>query len=115
MSTYLFILSLEALIELIKDKTDIRGIVIFNHAFSYAACTIFYNYLLSVKNIINTFKEFYLSSGLKPNFSKCEIAGLGSLKGVFVAVYGLKSNNLTTDTIDILGVHFLYNGTLSKN
>ena len=36
---------------------------------------------------------------LKANFSKCEIAGLGSLKMVLEAVRSLKSINLTTDTI----------------
>ena len=50
--------------------------------------------------------------GLKVNFSKCEIAGLGSLKEVLEAVWSLKSINLTTDAITILGIHFSYNGTL---
>ena len=74
--------------------------------------TFFLNDLLSVKNLIDTFKVFSLFSGLKANFSKCEIAGLGSLKGVLEAVCGLKSINLTTDTIKILGVHFSKNNTL---
>ena len=39
-------------------------------------------------------------------------AGLGSLKGVLEAVCGLKSINLATDTIKILGVHFSYSSTL---
>ena len=63
-------------------------------------------------NLIDTFTVFSLFSGLKANFSKCEIAGLGSLKGVLEAVCGLKSINLTTDTIKILSVHFSYNSTL---
>ena len=50
--------------------------------------------------------------GLKANFSKCEIPGLGSLKGVLEAAYGLKSIDLTVDTIKILGVHFSYNNTV---
>ena len=56
---------------------------------------------------------FYLFSGLKANFSKCEIAGLGSLKRVLEAVCGFKSINLTLDTIKILGAHFRfsYKGT----
>ena len=33
-SAYLFILALEVLFELIKNNDDIRGITIFNHAFS---------------------------------------------------------------------------------
>ena len=74
--------------------------------------TFFLDDLLSVKNLIDTFKVFSLFSGLNENFSKCEIAGLGSLKGVLEAVCSLKSINLTTDTIKILGVYFSYNSTL---
>ena len=115
-SAYFFILALELLFELIKNNDDIRGITIFNHTFLYTAfaddSTFFLNDLLSVKNLVDTFKVFSLFSGLNANFSKCEIAGLGSLKGVLEAVCGLKSINLTTDTIKILGVHFSYNSTL---
>ena len=113
---YLFILALEVLFELIKSNDDIRGITIFNHTFLYTAfaddSTFFLIDLLSVKNLVDTFKVFSLFSGLNANFSKCEIVGLGSLKGVLEAVCGLKSINLTTDTIKILGVHFSYNSTL---
>ena len=113
---YLFIRALEVLFELIKNNNDIRGMTIFNYTFLYTAfaddSTFFLNDLLSVKNLVDTFKVFSLFSGLNANFSKCEIAGLGSLKGVLEAVCGLKSINLTTDTIKILGVHFSYNSTL---
>ena len=68
--------------------------------------TFFLNNLLSVKNLIDTFEVFSLFLGLKANFSKCEIAGLGYLKGVLEAACGLKSINLTIDTTKILGVHF---------
>ena len=82
---YLFILALDVLFELIKNNDDIRGISIFNHAFLYTAVaddsTFFLNDLLLVKNLIDTFTVFFLFSGLKANFSKYEIAGLGSLKG----------------------------------
>ena len=102
-SAYLFILALEVLFELIKNDGEIRGVTIFNHAFLYTAfaddSTFFLNDLLSVKNLIDTFTDFSLFSGLKANFSKCGIAGLGSLKGVLEAVCGLKSINSTTDTI----------------
>ena len=115
-SAYLFILALEVLFELIKNNDDIRGITIFNHAFLYTAfadnSTFFLNDLLSVNHLIDTFTVFFLFSGLKTNFSECEITGLGSLKGVLEAVCGLKSINLTTNTIKILGVHFSYNSTL---
>ena len=43
---------------------------------------------------------------------KCKINGQGSPKGVLESVCGLKSFNLTADTINILGVHFSYNDTL---
>ena len=61
---------------------------------------------------IDTFKVFSHFLGLKANFSKYEIAGLGSLKGVLEAFCGLKSINLTTDAIKMLGVYFSYNDTL---
>ena len=92
-----FILALELLLALIKNNDDIRGITVFNHAFSYTAfaddSTFFLNDLLSVKNLIDTFKLFSLFLRLKAKFSKCEIAGVGSLKGVLEAVCGLKSIN----------------------
>ena len=44
---------------------------------------------------------------------KCEIAGLGSLKGVLEAFCKLKSINLRTDTIKMLGVPFSYSDTQS--
>ena len=115
-SAYLFILALEVLFELIKNNAGIRGITIFNHAFLYTAfaydSTFFLNDSLSVKNLTDTFTAFSLFSGLKANFSKCEIARLGSLKGVLEVVCSLKPINLTTGTIKILGVHFSYNSTL---
>ena len=35
-------------------------------------------------------KTFSTFSGRKPNKSKCEIAGLGALKGVKSALYGME-------------------------
>ena len=61
------------------------------------------------------FKVFCLFLGLKTNFSKCEVVGLGSLEGTLEVVCRLKSINLTTCTIKILCVHFSYNGTLREN
>ena len=111
-SAYLFILALEVLFELIKNNDGIRGITIFNHTFLYTTfaddSTFFFNDLLSVKNLVDTFKVFSLFSGLNANFS----IGLDSLKGVLEAACGLKSVNLITNTFKILGVHFSYNSTL---
>ena len=70
--------------------------------------TFFLRDILSVKDLINSFNQFYHFSGLKANTGKCEIAGIGSLKGVTEAVCGLKSVDLSNDTIKILGIHFSY-------
>ena len=48
-------------------------------------------------------------SGLRPNFSKCEIAGIGLLKDAKVTLRGLESLDLTKESIRILGVHISYN------
>ena len=102
---YLFIFALEVLFELIKNYAKIRGMTTFNHVFLYTAfaddSTFFLNDLFSVKNLIDTFKVYSLFSGLKANFSKCEITGLVCLKGVLETVCGLKSINLITGTIKI--------------
>ena len=62
-SVYLFILALEVLFELIKNNPDIRGITIINHAFLCTTfaddSTVFLNDLLSVKNLIDTFKLLF--------------------------------------------------------
>ena len=81
-------LALEVLFELIKNNADITGITIF---FAYDS-TFFLNDLLSVKNLIDTFNVYSLFSGLKANFSKCEIARIGSLKGVLEAICNLRQS-----------------------
>ena len=45
---------------------------------------------------LNTFYEF---SGLKPNNTKCEIAGIGVLNGVQVAHCGMKCVNLNNEAM----------------
>ena len=47
-------------------------------------------------------------SGLKQNLAKCEIAWIGSLKGVEVVVCGITCVNLKVNSIEILGIHFSY-------
>ena len=60
-------------------------------------------------NIFDTFSKF---SGLKPNKSKCEIAGLGALKGVQVALCGMRCIDLMSDTVKILRIYYSYNEKL---
>ena len=54
--------------------------------------------------LVETFEELSCFSDLKPNITKCEITGLGPLKGVLEAVYGLKPADLTNDAIKILRI-----------
>ena len=58
---------------------------------------------------MNSFKKFSNYSRLKPNISKCEIAGVGILKGVKMALCGMVCIDLTKDTVKILGIHYSYN------
>ena len=60
------------------------------------------------------FYLFSYFSGLKPNLKKSEIAGIGALKGVQVAVCGLRCIDLNNDTLKILGTHFSYNEKLKE-
>ena len=59
--------------------------------------TFFLRYENSIVHLSEKLKLFSDFSGLKPNTTKCEVAGIGVLKGVQVAVCGMKSffeNNL---------------------
>ena len=58
--------------------------------------------LASVKNLLGVFSYYLKYSGLKPNFSKCQIAGIKSLKDVEVVVHGIKCVNLK---LNIAGVN----------
>ena len=53
-------------------------------------------------------------SGLKPKKTKFEIAGIGVLNGVQVALCDMKFVNLNNETVRILGVHFSYNKNLEQ-
>ena len=49
----------------------------------------------SVKMVMNIFDTFSIYSGLKPNKSTCEIAGIGVLKGVSMKLCGMECIDLT--------------------
>ena len=57
--------------------------------------------------LVETFKEFFYFSGLRPN-TKCETAGLGSLKGVLEALCGLNTVDLINEATKILELYFSY-------
>ena len=45
---------------------------------------------------------------------KCEIAGIGSLKGVETAVCSMKNIDLTKDAVKIIGISFSYNKAIQN-
>ena len=90
-----------------------KSLKILGNTFLYTAyaddTTFFLENLGSIKELLNTISLFSSFSGLKPNLSKCKVAGIGLLKGVKVAVCGIKCIDLTKNAIKILGIFFLYN------
>ena len=117
-SAYLFILVLEIVFLIIKKNKNIKGIDIFSHNFLYTAyaddTTFFLKDEKSVIEVMKVLDEFSLYSGLKPHRSKCEIAGIGVLKGEKVALCGMECINLNDCTIKILGIHYSYNKKLEN-
>ena len=60
----------------------------------------------SILEFVKTCNTFLSFSGLKPNFTKCEVASIDFLKGVKMAACGMKSADLLSDAFIILGIHF---------
>ena len=57
---------------------------------------------------MKTFDIFSTFSGLKLNKSKCEMSGLGALKGAKLAFCGMECIDLMFNAIKILGVYYSY-------
>ena len=112
-SAYIFIFALEVLSFVLRNNRDIKSLNIFDHLFLYTAYAddtmFFLENKESIEELVKTFTLFSFFSGLKPNISKCEVCGLGPLKGVEMAVSGMQSVDLTRDALKILGVYFSYN------
>ena len=112
-SNYIFILALEKLYILVRNNKDIKGLNIFDHLFLYTAYAddtmFFLETKESMEELVKTLTFFSSFSGLKPNISKCEICGLGPLKGVEMAVCGMQTVDLTKDAMKVLGIYFSYN------
>ena len=96
---------------MVRNNKNIKGLNIFDNFFSHIVYADNTTFFLQNKELIEELKEtFTLFSSflsLKPNISKCEICGLGSLKGVGMAVCGMQSVDLTRDGMKILGIYFL--------
>ena len=103
---------------LLKIVEKINGLNIFDKTFLYTAYlddTTLDDTTLDTKSVIellNVFDTFSKFSGLKPNKSKCEIAGIGALKGVQVALYGMRCIDLMSNIFKILGIYYSYNEKL---
>ena len=118
-AAYLFIIALEIFFINVRSDTSINKLEIFDHSFLLSAyaddTTFFVQDINSVKIILNIFDYFSVFSGFKLNKAKCEICGIGSLKGDNTALCNIKNVNLLNDTIKVLGIHFSYNQRLSND
>ena len=78
------------------------SIVTFIHS-AYADDTTFFlegeNYIVHLSKRFDLFYDF---SGLKPNTTKCEIAGIGVLKGFQAVVSGMRCTDFRNEAIKIL-------------
>ena len=66
----------------------------------------------SFKEFMNTFNYFSSFTDLKLNLSKYEVGGIGALKGVKVAICGIKCIDLTKEAIKVSGVSVCYDKNL---
>ena len=118
-SACLFILCLEILFKIINNNKDIKSLKILGNTFLYIAyaddATFFLRNLGSIKGLLNKISLYSSFLALKPNLSKCEVDGIGLLKGVKVAVCGIKCIDLTKDAIKILGIFFCIIKILNQN
>ena len=110
---------LEVVFRIIKETLNIEGFEIFQMKFIFTAytddTTFFLKNTESIINLLEIFKHFSQFSGLKPNKSKCEMAGTGVQKGVKVALCSMRCVNLHEDTIKIFRIHYSYNKQLEKD
>ena len=66
----------------------------------------------SIENLVEIFNTFSHFSRPKPNLTKCEIAAIVALKGVQVAVCGMRCIDICNEAIKILGTYFSYNSRI---
>ena len=68
----------------------------------------------SIKELLNTINYFSSFTGLKLNLSKCEVAWIGTLKGVEVAIKVLIIPNQIIDALQQIQKDFLGNSFSPK-
>ena len=112
-------LVLEIFFIFVKNNPKVKGLNISKHDFLYTAYADDTTFFLKDKNsiieLMNKLNIFSNISGLKPNKRKYEIAGIGVLNEVQVALCGMKCVNLINETVKILAVHFSYNKNLEQD
>jgi hypothetical protein len=115
-AAYLFIITLEMFFIAVRSDNRINNLKVFDHSFVLSAyaddTTFFVQDLESINLIFVLFDEFSAFSGFKLNLSKCEICGIGALKGALTALCNIKNVNLLTESIKVLGIHYSYNTNL---
>ena len=104
---------LEIVFNLIKPNKDIHDLTFFDRTFLYTAYADGTTFSLkdkeSVKKVMNVFHTFSIYSDLKPNKSKCKIAGIGVLKVASMELCEMECMDLTKNLVKILGIRFSYN------
>ena len=107
----MFILALEIVFLFTTESKKINSV--FDKTLLYTAyaddTTFFRKDTKSVIELMNIFDIFSRLSGLKPNKSKCETAGIGALKGVQVALCGMSCIDLVSNIVKILEIYYSYN------
>ena len=68
----------------------------------------------SIAHFSEKFRLFSDFSGLKPNTTKCQIAGIGVLKEAQAVVCGMRCIDLRNEYIKILGIYFSYNQKINN-
>ena len=103
---------------MVRRDRSIKGVNVCGHIFDIIAyaddSTVLCNDLDSARRVKGAFDVFSKYSGLRLNETKTEICGIGVKRGEEIALCGMKSVNLLTDSVKILGVHFSYNEEISK-
>ena len=103
---------------MVRSDDNVKKLRICDYDFLLSAyaddTTFFVKDIDSISKIFILFDEFSLFSGFKLNVSKCEVCGIGALKGVNTALCNVKNINLTSDSIRVLGIHFSYDSRIRE-
>ena len=69
----------------------------------------------SIAYLVELFNTFFsIFSGLKPNLTKCEIAGIEVLTGIQMVICVMKYTDLRNQAIKFIGTYFSYNNTIKE-